>query len=64
MWIVIKYDKKKVNLLEHDLRNKIGENTKIYSPKFLLEKFKRKKKKNKFIYLEIIVFLSMKNILK
>ena len=51
MWIVIKYDRKKVDLLEHDLRNKIGENTKIYSPKFLLEKLKRLKKNNKQIHL-------------
>ena len=65
MWIVIKFDKKKINLLEYDLNNKIGGNTKIYSPRFSLEKFINFKKKiNKFTYLEIIVLLLMKNFLK
>tara|TARA_Y100001935_G_C17299960_1_gene508607 strand:+ start:2175 stop:2672 length:498 start_codon:yes stop_codon:yes gene_type:complete len=51
MWIVIKFDKKKINLLEYDLNNKIGGNTKIYSPRFSLEKFINFKKKNKQIHL-------------
>ncbi len=43
MWTIIKFDKKKINLLKNDLTKKIGQNYKIYSPKLVFKKFKDKK---------------------
>ena len=43
MWTIIKFDKKNFNLLKLDLKNKIGEEVKIYKPKILLKSFKKRK---------------------
>ena len=43
MWTVIRFDKKKINLLNQDLKSKIGEDFKIYIPKIRVQNFKRNK---------------------
>lgn len=43
MWTIVKFDKKKLNILKNDLTKKIGQNWKIYLPKLVLKKFKDKK---------------------
>ena len=47
MWTVIKIDKKKINLLKKELTNKFGEGGLTYSPKILIEKFKKNKLEKK-----------------
>jgi len=49
MWTIIKFEKKKINLLKEDLKKKVGCNYKIYIPKLLVEKLS----KNKLIKKEI-----------
>jgi hypothetical protein len=46
MWTVIKSDKKKFSFLKRDLKDKLGQDTIIYSPKILIDKFKKNKKIN------------------
>ena len=43
MWAVIKIDKKKLCFLKEELRRNFGEGSIIYSPKLLIEKFKKNK---------------------
>lgn len=43
MWSVIKFDKKKYNLLRGDIEKKIGSNCIIYRPKILIQKYKNNK---------------------
>jgi len=47
MWTIIKIDKKKINLLKKELTNKFGEGGSTYSPKILIEKFKKNKLEKK-----------------
>ena len=35
MWTIVKFDKKKLNILKNDLTKKIGQNWKIYLQEFL-----------------------------
>lgn len=43
MWAIIKFDKNRYTILKEDLKNKIGDDFKLYRPKFLIEKFKNNK---------------------
>ena len=48
MWTIIKFDKKKLEFLKKDFREKLGEDLTIYSPKLTFKKYKN----NKLIYKE------------
>ena len=52
MWTVIKFDKKKINLLQQDLLKYIGKDCVFYRPKIQIQKYY----KNKLIKLEKIYF--------
>lgn len=43
MWTVIKFDKKKYNLLKSQLKEKLGEDFEIYCPKSTFQRFKNNK---------------------
>jgi hypothetical protein len=43
MWTVLKFNKKKINLLYQDLELKLGKDIKIYRPKVIFERFKNNK---------------------
>ncbi len=47
MWTIIKFDYNKIGLLKQDLQKKLGDDFKIYIPKFIIEKFEGNKKKIK-----------------
>ena len=51
MWIVIKFEKRGINLFKHEIKKKFGENFKLYSPQLTMQNFKRNKLKEKKIYL-------------
>ena len=51
MWAIIKIDKKNLSYLKHSFKNKLGDDLKIYSPKFLIQKFHKNKLKTKEIEL-------------
>ena len=46
MWTILKFDKKKLELLKTDLRQKIGNDFEIYIPKIQIQKYKNNKLKN------------------
>ena len=43
MWTIIKFDKKRIELLKKDLKNKLNGNITFYTPKLQIEKFKNNK---------------------
>jgi len=43
MWTVLKFDKKKFNLMLADMKKKFGDNVIIYRPKILVQKYKNNK---------------------
>ena len=43
MWTVIKIDRKKLCFLKEELRRNFGDGSIIYSPKLIIEKFKKNK---------------------
>ena len=47
MWAIIKFDKKKLNILKKDFSEKLGEDFNIYSPKIFIQKYKNNKLINK-----------------
>ena len=47
MWTIIKFDKKKLELLKKDLKEKLGEDFTIYKPKLAFKKYKNNKLINK-----------------
>ena len=47
MWAVIKIDKKKIFFLKKELQNKFGKGGLTYSPKIIIEKFKKNKLEKK-----------------
>ncbi len=47
MWTIIKIDKKRISSLKEDLKNKLGTDYTIYSPKLLVQKYKNNKLINK-----------------
>ena len=40
MWTVIKFDDKKIEFLKKDFKRKLGEDIKIYIPKFTIQKYR------------------------
>jgi len=46
MWTILKFEKTKLELLKTDLRQKIGNDFKIYIPKIQIQKYKNNKLKN------------------
>jgi hypothetical protein len=51
MWTVIKFEKKKLELMKHDISKKITGITKYYVPKMLIQYYKKNKLINKEINL-------------
>ena len=49
MWTIIKFDKKNLEFLKRDFKQKLGEGLAIYLPKLLIQKYK----KNKLVKKEI-----------
>ena len=47
MWTILKFDKKNIGLLIRDIKEKIGEDCKIYVPKLIYQKFHNNKIVNK-----------------
>ena len=47
MWIVLKFDKKNLSILNADLKKKLGEDYKFYIPKLRVQKYKNNKLINK-----------------
>ena len=47
MWTIIKVDKKNLSFLKNELKNKIGNESIIYSPKLLIKKITKKKLQRK-----------------
>ncbi len=43
MWTIIKFDKKKIFLLQKDLNKKLGEKCTLYRPQVLIDNLKKKK---------------------
>ena len=40
MWTIIKFDKKSLEFLKKDFKKKLGTDVTIYSPKFLIQKYR------------------------
>lgn len=51
MWTIIKADLKNLEFLKNEFRKKIGNDVKIYSPKLLIQKYKKNKLIGKELYL-------------
>ena len=51
MWTIIKFDKKNLESLKKDLKEKLGKDFTIYSPKLSIKKYKNNKLINKEFYL-------------
>lgn len=47
MWTIIKFDKKKINLLKEDFKKKLGDKPIVYEPKVLINVFKKCKRTSK-----------------
>ncbi len=47
MWTIIKFDKKNLENLKKDLKDKLGDEISFYSPKLLVQKYKNNKLINK-----------------
>ena len=47
MWTIIKFDKTKLNILEQELKKKLGEDASIYLPKLFIQKYFKNKLINK-----------------
>ena len=56
MWTVIKFDKKKFNLLLSDLKKKYGDDVIIYRPKILIQKYNKNKLEFKEHYILRLFF--------
>ena len=65
MWTVIKFDKKRFNLLIQDMKKKYGDDFIIYRPKIQIQKYKNNKLVTKEIdILVTIYFVLTKNLKK
>ena len=51
MWTIIKFDKKNLELLKKDFKEKLGEDFVIYCPKLFIQKYKKSKLTNKEFHL-------------
>tara|TARA_Y100000590_G_scaffold393942_1_gene472619 strand:- start:481 stop:978 length:498 start_codon:yes stop_codon:yes gene_type:complete len=47
MWTIIKFDRKNIGILKEDFKKKLGKDVTIYSPKLLIQKYKKNKSFNK-----------------
>ena len=47
MWAIIKFDNKKIKILKDQIKTKLGNDTKFYQPKILIQKYKMNKLINK-----------------
>lgn len=47
MWVIIKFNKKKLSFLKFDLEKKLGTNCKFYIPKILIKRFAKEKLEKK-----------------
>ena len=47
MWAIIKVDKKKISFFKSEIKNKLGEESIIYSPKLLIKKITKNKLREK-----------------
>ena len=47
MWTIIKFDKRNLEFLKKDFKEKLGEGFTIYNPKLFIQKYKRNKLINK-----------------
>ena len=47
MWTIIKFDRKNIGILKEDFKKKLGKDVTIYSPKLLIQKYKKNKPFNK-----------------
>ena len=43
MWVVLKFDRKRLNFLKEDFNRKLGKDCVFYDPKMLIQKFKGNK---------------------
>ena len=59
MWTIIKFDRKKLSFLKKDFKQKLGDNFKIYIPKFFFHNYKNNKLVKELIYSVIIYFVIM-----
>jgi hypothetical protein len=50
MWTIIKVDRKNLEFLKEEFKKKLGKNVIIYSPKLLIQKYK----KNKLNYIYVL----------
>ena len=41
MWTIIKFDRKNLEFLKKDFKKKLGSDVTIYSPKLLIQKYKK-----------------------
>ncbi len=65
MWTIIKFDKKNLDLLKKDLRNKLNSDIIFYTPQLLIEKFKNNKiRKKKYNLLGDYIFCFHKSFKK
>ena len=42
MWIVIKYDKNKLNFVKNNIKTSLGKDVEFYFPKVSIQKYKKK----------------------
>ncbi len=62
MWVVLKFDKKKLNFLKEDFNKKLGKDCIFYTPKMQIQKFKGNKlSKTEFNILGNYLFCFHKN---
>ncbi len=63
MWVILKFDKKKFNLLKEDFNKKLGKDCIFYNPKMKIQKFKGNKlSKMEFNILGNYIFCFHKNL--
>ena len=51
MWTIIKFDKKNLETLKKDFKEKLGDGFTIYNPKFCIQRYKKNKLVNKEFHL-------------
>ena len=63
MWVILKFEKKKINLLKEDFNKKLGKNCIFYIPKMKIQKFiGNKLSKMEFNILGNYIFCFHKNL--
>ena len=49
MWVILKVDKRKIDILKKEFSNKLGNETIFYQPKIKIEKYRNNKLENKIV---------------